>query len=96
MESRLNDGADDVEMDKILDNINSKTGSNGTERIGTINNLFKRIIEICVPTYLKYMFYCSLKNQGVFEQDWSVIEEKKKRKMSKYQLNEMKLNGLEE
>jgi hypothetical protein len=42
-------------------------GSFGEERKNIINNLCKHIIDIAVPSFLKYLFWGSSENKGIFD-----------------------------
>jgi hypothetical protein len=61
-------------------------GSFGVERKRIINNLFKNIIEISVPHFVKYLFWGSISNKGIFDEQNKVTAEQfeKRKKLSKY------------
>jgi hypothetical protein len=42
-------------------------GMFGIERKNSLNSLFKSIIEIAVPSFVKYLFWGSMTNQGIFD-----------------------------
>jgi hypothetical protein len=53
LESCINTGADGVEMENIINALNIRTGSFGVERKNLVNNLFKSIIEVSFPNFVK-------------------------------------------
>jgi len=55
-----------------------------------INNLFKTIVEVSVPNFVKYIFYSSYENKGFFEDFNHKNQIDKKKKLSKYQIEELK------
>jgi hypothetical protein len=67
-------------------------GSFGVERKNIINNLFKRIIEMSVPNFVKYLFWGSVSNRGIFDDQNLLTPDQieKKKRLSKYQLEELK------
>lgn len=67
-------------------------GSFGVERKNVLNNLFKRIIDMAVPNFVKYLFWGSGTNQGIFDDKNMLSKDQydKKKRLSKYQLEEMK------
>lgn len=44
-------------------------GSFGIERKNMLNNLFKQIIEISVPNFVRYLFWGSESNKGLFDEN---------------------------
>mmetsp|Transcript_1766 Transcript_1766/g.1681 ORF Transcript_1766/g.1681 Transcript_1766/m.1681 type:complete len:129 (-) Transcript_1766:228-614(-) len=82
---------DPQELEKTINALNIRMGSFGIERKHIINNLFKNIIEMSLPHFVKYLFWGSNENKGIFISEADQIENfEKKRKMSKYQLEELK------
>jgi hypothetical protein len=47
--------------------LNVRTGSFGIERKNLINSLFKTIIEVTFPNFVKYLFWGSAENKGLFD-----------------------------
>ena len=79
-------------MDNIINALQIRTGSFGIERKNIINNLFKSIIEISFPNFVKYLFWGSAYNRGIFDEQQlqaGKINDKKK-KLSKYQKEELR------
>jgi len=82
---------DPQELEKTINALNIRMGSFGIERKHIINNLFKNIIEMSLPHFVKYLFWGSIESKGIFISEANQIENfEKKRKMSKYQLEELK------
>jgi hypothetical protein len=54
-------------MENIINALNIRTGSFGIERKNLINSLFKTIIEVTFPNFVKYLFWGSAENKGLFE-----------------------------
>jgi hypothetical protein len=72
-------------MENILNALNIRTGSFGVERKNLINSLFKTIIQVSFPNFVKFLFWGSINNKGVFEEmNQTDPEGKKKHKLSKY------------
>lgn len=89
LENCVNLGADGIEMENIINALNIRTGSFGVERKNLVNNLFKSIIEVSFPNFVKYLFWGSSENKGIFDES-CYLEAEKKKKLSKYQLEELK------
>ncbi len=89
LENCINQGADGTDMENIINALNIRTGSFGVERKNLVNNLFKTIIEVSFPNFVKYLFWGSAENKGIFD-DASILDAEKKKKLSKYQLEELK------
>ncbi len=49
--------------------LNIRMGSFGGERKNIINNLFKSIIEMSVPNFVKYLFWGSVSGKGIFNEE---------------------------
>ena len=54
-----------------------------------MNNLFKSIIEVSFPNFLKMLFWGCAEKRGLFDEN-GVIDAEKRKKLSKYQLEELK------
>lgn len=54
-----------------------------------MNNLFKSIIEVSFPNFVKYLFWGCSENKGLFDEN-GILDAEKRRKLSKYQLEELK------
>ena len=59
---------DESNMDNIINALQIRTGSFGVERKNIVNNLFKSIIEISFPNFVKYLFWGSSFNKGIFDE----------------------------
>ena len=70
------EGADVQELNDIIDGFNLRSGPCGTERMQVINYLFKRIIDVFLPTYTKHLFWMSDNNTGSFEKDMNILKER--------------------
>ena len=90
LEACINEGKDAIEMENIINALNIRTGSFGIERKNLVNSLFKTIIEVSFPNFLKYLFWGSTENKGLFDEAMPGMSEDKKKKLSKYQVEEMK------
>ena len=84
LENCINENKDAIEMENIINALNIRTGSFGIERKNLINSLFKTIIEVSFPNFVKYLFWGSKENKGVFEDTGSGTEADRKKKLSKY------------
>lgn len=82
LEQCINENKEPIEMENIINALNIRTGSFGIERKNLINSLFKTIIEVTFPNFVKYLFWGSKENKGVFEDNAS--GEDKRKKLSKY------------
>ncbi|CDW80244.1 UNKNOWN [Stylonychia lemnae] len=89
LENCVNSGGDGPEMENIINALQIRTGSFGVERKNLVNNLFKTIIEVSFPNFVKYLFWGSTQNKGLFDDD-GIIDAEKRKKLSKYQLEELK------
>lgn len=68
LESLLNSSSPDPsELENIMNALNIRTGSFGVERKNLINNLFKKIVEVSFPNFVKYLFWGSTENKGIFD-----------------------------
>jgi hypothetical protein len=47
------------------------------------------VIEVSFPNFVKYLFWGSSENKGIFEDSTHELDEKRK-KLSKYQLEELR------
>jgi len=83
LEHCLASNSDACEMENIMNSLNIRTGAFGVDRKNLVNNLFKNIIEVSFPNFVKYLFWGSSENKGIFE-DISSVEADKRRKLSKY------------
>lgn len=54
-------------MENIINALNIRTGSFGIERKNLLNGLFKTIIEVSFPNFVKYLFWGSAENKGIFD-----------------------------
>ncbi len=80
-------------MENILDSLNVRTGQFGVERKNIVNSLFKRIIDVLFPNFVKYLFWSATVNKGIFEdyfQPNGQITVKQRNRMSKYQVEELR------
>ena len=90
LENGLKQDLKEEELDKIIDGFNLRCGPNGIDRTLVMNRMFKRILELCLPTYIKHFIYCASHDQGIFEKDPEILKMRRKN-VSKYKLGEMKL-----
>jgi hypothetical protein len=66
LESHVNENKDPSDMENIINALNIRTGSFGIERKNLVNSLFKTIIEVSFPNFVKYLFWGSSENKGIF------------------------------
>ncbi len=69
----MNEGKDASEIENIINALNIRVGSFGIVRKNLINKLFKTIIEVSFPNFVKYLFWGSAYNKGVFEDNYQEI-----------------------
>ena len=67
LEHSLQENGDPSDMENIINALNVRTGSFGIERKNLINRLFKTIIEVTFPNFVKYLFWGSAENKGLFD-----------------------------
>jgi hypothetical protein len=67
LESSILKHEDPSEMENIINALNIRTGSFGIERKNLVNSLFKTIIEVSFPNFVKYLFWGSQEGKGLFE-----------------------------
>jgi len=67
LEQSINQGKDDKDISNIIHFLNIRMGSFGAERKNIINNLCKHMIDIACPNFVKYLFWGSSENKGIFE-----------------------------
>ena len=89
LERAINDKIDGSDLENIINALNIRTGAFGVERKNLINNLFKTIIEVTFPNFVKYLFWGSSENKGIFD-DGQGSDSDKKKKLSKYQIEEIR------
>jgi hypothetical protein len=76
LEVCVTEGREAYEMENIINALNIRTGSFGIERKNLVNNLFKTIIEVSFPNFVKYLFWGSSNNKGIFDEIMTEPEEK--------------------
>lgn len=67
LEESINEKRDPSDMENIINALNIRTGSFGIERKNLINSLFKTIIDVSFPNFVKYLFWGSSENKGIFD-----------------------------
>ena len=67
LETSISENKDPTDMENIINALNIRTGSFGIERKNLINSLFKTIIEVSFPNFVKYLFWGSTENKGLFD-----------------------------
>jgi RNA processing factor Prp31 len=67
LEQSISENKDPSDMENIINALNIRTGSFGIERKNLVNSLFKRIIEVIFPNFVKYLFWGSSENKGIFD-----------------------------
>lgn len=77
------DMIDEDNIKNILDSLNLRHGSFGSERKILLNTLFKNLIENMLPFYAKFLMQVSEETEEENEDTYE-----KQKKLSKYQLNE--------
>jgi hypothetical protein len=63
-------------MDTIIECLKMRTGAYGIQRKQLINNLFKGIVDLSFPNFVKYLFWGSANNKGIFDLDVPTEEDK--------------------
>eukprot|EP00347_Sterkiella_histriomuscorum_P015635 403356280 len=89
LENCITQNADGTEIENIINALQIRTGSFGIERKNLVNNLFKSIIEVSFPNFVKYLFWGCSENKGLFDEN-GILDAERRRKLSKYQLEELK------
>jgi hypothetical protein len=56
-------------MENIINALKIRMGTFGIERKNMLNNLFKYIVDVSVPTFVRYLFWGSAINKGVFDEN---------------------------
>ena len=59
-------------MDAIIQCLKSRTGAYGEQRKQLVNNLFKGIVDLSFPNFVKYLFWGATNNSGVFQAEDSI------------------------
>lgn len=72
----------------IIEQLRLRSGAYGDERKNLINSLFKNIIDSSFPNIIKYLFWASDQQSGIFEK-LDPKEYTKFKSMSKYKKDEM-------
>jgi hypothetical protein len=67
LEQCFKEGKDPSDMENIINALNIRTGSFGLERKNLLNGLFKTMIEVSFPNFVKYLFWGSQENKGIFD-----------------------------
>ncbi len=83
LETCISNGSEAFEIENIINALNIRTGSFGVDRKNLVNNLFKNVIEVSFPNFVKYLFWGSTNNKGIFD-DSCMIDAEKRKKLSKY------------
>ena len=69
LRKQVDRGATDGEIQNIIQCLRSRSGTYGVQRKELINNLFKGIVDLSFPQFVKYLFWGSDNNKGLFEPD---------------------------
>jgi len=69
LDQLIKGGANKSEIQTIIDCLRMRSGAYGVHRKQMINNLFKAIVELSFPNYVKYLFWETENNEGVIFQD---------------------------
>lgn len=67
--------ADVNEINLILDSIRSKIGATGRERVNTINEYFKQIVNISFPALHRYMMWTASERKHLFSEGAATEED---------------------
>lgn len=57
------------EINEIIDNLRSRIGATGKERINTINEYFRQIVNLSLPALHRYMMWSASEKKHLFAQD---------------------------
>lgn len=60
-------GATNEEINNIISCLRQRSGTYGVQRKELIDNLFKGIVDLSFPQFVKYLFWGSSNNKGLFE-----------------------------
>jgi hypothetical protein len=71
LEKLIEDGnnADINEINSILDSLRTRIGATGRERVNTINEYFKQIVNISFPALHRYMMWTASERKHLFSED---------------------------
>lgn len=69
LENCVQNNAEEKEIENIINALHIRMGSFGVERKNLLNNLFKNIIEVSVPNFVRYLFWGSEANKGIFDEN---------------------------
>ena len=67
LSNTMENGASQQEICAIIENLRQRSGTYGVQRKDLINNLFKGIVDLSFPQFVKYLFWGSSHNVGLFE-----------------------------
>eukprot|EP01017_Pseudomicrothorax_dubius_P051018 TRINITY_DN974_c0_g1_i3.p1 TRINITY_DN974_c0_g1~~TRINITY_DN974_c0_g1_i3.p1 ORF type:complete len:354 (+),score=79.94 TRINITY_DN974_c0_g1_i3:58-1119(+) len=67
LEKSMRSGADQSEVDLLLDSMRLRFGANGKERVNAINYLFNQIVDIFIPLHMKYVLWIATEGKHVFD-----------------------------
>lgn len=67
LENCLEQGASVEELSAIIQSLKCRSGAFGEQRKELLNYLFKGIIDLSFPSYIKNLFYGCTHNMGLFE-----------------------------
>ena len=60
-----------VEINSVIDSLRYKIGATGRERINTINEYFKQIVNLSLPALHRYMMWSAAEGRHLFSEDES-------------------------
>lgn len=63
----MNEGASPSKISVIIESLRKRSGTYGSQRKDLINNLFKGIVDLAFPQFVKYLFWGSAHDKGLFE-----------------------------
>lgn len=58
-----------VELNEIIDSLRYKIGATGKQRINTINEYFRQIVNLSLPALHRYMMWSAAENRHLFGND---------------------------
>lgn len=71
LRKQVDRGATAGEIKNIIQCLRGRSGTYGVQRKELINNLFKGIVDLSFPQFVKYLFWGSDNNKGLFEPEAS-------------------------
>lgn len=75
----VSEGATSNQITQVIESLKTRSGSFGMQRKDLINSLFKGIVDLSFPSHIKYLFWGSQNDKGLFEDPEEAKQEKSKK-----------------